>query len=839
MAEISGTSGAWWVSKEEFSADEEEENAKKQQERRVVENGENNEEEEEEDEDVEERRLVRTSPLVDWFDLEALEVNGVDYRDIEFQEFNLGRLAFLTLQTFAVVFGDIGLGPLYTFDVMFSKYPIQDSQDVIGALSLVLYTLILIPLIKYVLIVLWANDDSEGGIFALYSLITRNANISLIPVQFPPDMKMSSFQLKVPTKELERAIKLKEKLESSPFLKKGVLVIALFGTAMVLADGVITPAVSVVSAVSGLKVGIPDLEPDKILMISVAFLVILFSVQKYATSKVGFAIGPCLFLWFLSLGLIGIFNLAKYGGTVFKAFDPVHIYYYFRRDWGRAWISFGVCVLAATGSEAIFADLCHFSVRSIQYTFIIFVLPCLVLGYLGQAAFLLENQSTSQQIFFSSIPSGTFWLVLIISLIAALIASRTMITATFSCVHKAISLGCFPRLKIVHTSRKFMGQIYIPFVNWFLMVFSALFLVFFGGINDLGVAYGIVEAGVMMMTTILVTLIMLLIWETNLTLVLTFLLLFLSLESLLFFSLLSNTANPAFLSLLLFSLLLLSTMLTWNYGSKLKYESETKQQLSLNLVRNLGCNLGTIRAPGVGILCSEVVKGIPAVFGQFINTLPAIQSIVVFVCIKYVAVPVVPQNERFLFQRVCPRNYHLFRCIARYGYKDVKKEHNKVFEKLLIEGLEKFIVREAQELSLQSDDDFDSEELLDASSSTILTAPNGSFYSLDVPLLSDYQIPFQNPNPNPNLNPSGSGSKNLDYAKNMELEKSFIRKGRESGVVYLMSNGGIRAKKESWFFRKLVLNYFYAFLRRNCRRGVTTVSIPHGNLLQVQTTYMV
>ncbi|XP_078175907.1 potassium transporter 7-like [Carex rostrata] len=824
-----------WISKEELSDGEEKENVGAN---RGEEDDDDDDDDDDEGQDAEVHRLVRTGPLIDWFDVEALEVTGMDAK-IEDEEFDLGRMAFLTLQTFAVVFGDIGLGPLYTFDVIFTKSPIRGDEDVIGALSLVLYTLLLIPLVKYVSIVLWANDDFEGGIFALYSLISRNANISLIPIQFPPDTHMSSFQLKVPSKELERSIQVKQCLESSPRLKKAVLVIVLFGTAMVLSDGVITPAMSVVSAVSGLKVGIPDLKQDTVVMISVAFLVILFSIQKYATSKMGFAIGPALFLWFCCLGGIGIYNLAKYGVTVFKAFNPVYIIVYFKRNSFHSWLALGGCLLCATGSEAIFADLCHFSVRSIQYTFVLFVLPCLLLGYLGQAAFLLANQTSYEHIFFSSIPGGTFWPVLIIANIAALIASRTMTTATFACINKSIALGCFPRLKIIHTSRKFMGQIYIPFINWFLMVFCALFLVSFRSVDDIGIAYGITEVGVMMMTTILVTIIMVLIWQINLYMILIFFCLFIGLELIFFSSLLTSIGSGSWV-MLLFSMLLLLVMVVWNYGTKLKYDSEIKQMLSMELIKKLGGNLGTIRAPGVGLLCSELVKGIPAVFGQFLTTLPAIHSIVVFVSIKYIPVPMVPQTERFLFQRVCPRNYHLFRCIARYGYKDVRKEHHKVFERLLIEGLEKFIEREVQELFLQSDDDFDSDEIQETSRSTVVTATNGSFYSLDVPLLSDYQVPTNlNYNSKPSSSISSSQDKTPDYAKNLELERSFIKKAKELGAVYLLSNGRIRATKESWFFRKLILNYFYTFLRNNCGRGITTVSIPHGNLLQVRTTYMV
>lgn len=330
----------------------------------------------------------------------------------------------------------------------------------------------------------------RGGTFALYSLICRHAKVSLLPNQLPSDSRISSFRLKVPSAELERSLKVKERLETSQRLKKLLLMLVLAGTSMVIADGVVTPTMSVMSAVSGLKLGIPGVRQDEVVMISVAFLVILFGVQRFGTSKVGLAVGPALFIWFCSLGGIGIYNLVKYDRSVLRAFNPIHIYYFFKRNSTQAWLALGGCLLCATGSEAMFADLCYFSVRSVQLTFLFLVLPCLLLGYLGQAAFLMENQTKSDEVFFSSVPSGAFWPVLFIANIAALIASRTMTTATFSCIKQSIALGCFPRLKIVHTSRKFMGQIYIPVMNWFLLAFCLVFVAYFTSVNELGNAYG-------------------------------------------------------------------------------------------------------------------------------------------------------------------------------------------------------------------------------------------------------------------------------------------------------------------------------------------------------------
>ncbi|XP_018686345.2 potassium transporter 7 isoform X2 [Musa acuminata AAA Group] len=695
LAKMDSTESRWVARDEEEDSDEEGESLSQRM----------GLESEEEDDNVE-QRLIRTAPRIDSFDVEALEVPGAPRND--FEDDSLGRHIVLALQTLGVVFGDVGTSPLYTFDVLFNKYPLAQKEDVLGALSLVLYTLILIPLVKYILVVLWANDNGEGGTFALYSLICRNAKASLLPNQLPSDARISSFRLKVPSPELERSLKIKEYLENSLLLKKLLLILVLFGTSMVIADGVVTPAMSVMSAFSGLKLGISSVEQDEVVMISIASLIVLFSVQRFGTSKVGLAVGPALFIWFCSLGFVGIYNLFKYGTDVLRAFSPVYIYYFFQRNPTQAWMSLGGCLLCATGSEAMFADLCYFSVRSVQLTFLFLVLPCLILGYLGQAAFLMENFTENQQVFFSSIPSEAFWPVFLIATIAALIASRAMTTATFSCIKQSIALGCFPRLKIIHTSRKFMGQIYIPVINWFLLVFCVAFVATFGNIYEIGNAYGIAELGVMIMTTILVTIIMLLIWQINIVFVLCFLTFFLGLELLFFSSVLGSVVDGSWV-MLVFAAVLFMIMYIWNYGSKLKYETEVKQKLSMDLMMELGSNLGTIRAPGIGLVYNELVKGIPAIFGHFLTTLPAIHSMIIFVCIKYVPVPVVPQTERFLFRRVCPKSFHVFRCIARYGYKDVRKEHHLIFEQLLIESLEKFIRREAQERSLESDEDRDTD----------------------------------------------------------------------------------------------------------------------------------
>ncbi|KAI3742527.1 hypothetical protein L1987_60211 [Smallanthus sonchifolius] len=306
-----------------------------------------------------------------------------------------------------------------------------------------------------------------------------------------------------------------------------------------------------------------------------------------------------------------------------------------------------------------------FPVGAIQLIFAFLVLPCLLLGYLGQAAYLMDNNSHAHQPFFSSIPNGTFWPMFLIANIAALIASRTMTKATFSCVKQSIALGCFPRLKIMHTSRKFMGQIYIPVMNWFLLASALLLVCFIASTEEIGNAYGIAEVGVMMMSTILVILVMLLIWKINIILVLFFSVIFLGLEVVFFSSVLRGIKDGSWL-ILVFAMIVFFIMYIWNYGSKLKYETEVKKKMSMDVMRQLGSNLGTVTAHGIALLYNELAKGVPTIFGNFGATLPAVHSTIVF-------------------------------------------ENHQIFEQLLIESLEKFIFREAKERSLESDGDNDTD----------------------------------------------------------------------------------------------------------------------------------
>ncbi|PAN12222.1 hypothetical protein PAHAL_2G250200 [Panicum hallii] len=782
------------------------------------------------------RRLGKRPRRVDSLDVEAMNVRGAHGHSSK--ELTMLSTIAMAFQTLGVVYGDMGTSPLYVFSDVFSKVPIKSEVEILGALSLVMYTIALIPFAKYVFIVLKANDNGEGGTFALYSLICRYAKVSLLPNQQRVDEDISSFRLKLPTPELERAMFVKDCLEKKPLFKNILLFLVLMGTSMVIGDGILTPSMSVMSAVSGLQGQVPGFDTDAVVIVSIIVLLLLFSVQRFGTGKVGFMFAPILGLWFINLSSIGIYNIVKYDISVVRAFNPAYIYLFFQTNGMKAWSALGGCVLCITGAEAMFADLGHFSVKSIQVAFTAVVFPCLLIAYMGQAAFLMKNPLAVERIFYDSVPGVLFWPVFVIATLAAMIASQAMISATFSCIKQAMALGCFPRIKIIHTSKKIMGQIYIPVMNWFLMVMCIIIVATFRSTNDIANAYGIAEVGVMMVSTVLVTLVMLLIWQTNLFLVLCFPILFGAVEFAYLTAVLSKIREGGWLPLA-FSSLFLCIMYTWNYGSVLKYQSEMRGKISLDFILDLGATLGTVRVPGIGLVYNELVQGIPSIFGQLLVTLPAMHSTIVFVCIKYIPVPYVPLEERFLFRRVGQKDYHMFRCVARYGYKDVRKEDHGFFEQLLVESLEKFLRREAQEIALETSTmEAERDDISVVSEVPQSPACEGD---LRTPLLSDQRSGDDNRmgtrDDSAPVLPSSSMSAEEDPALEYELEA--LREAMASGFTYLLAHGDVRARKESFFTKKFIINYFYAFLRRNCRAGTATLKVPHSNIMRVGMTYMV
>ncbi|KAE8705952.1 Potassium transporter 5 [Hibiscus syriacus] len=677
----------------------------------------------------------------------------------------------LAFQTIGVVYGDIGTSPLYTFAGIFPE-GIDQQEHLLGALSLILYSIILMPFCKYTFVVLNANDNGEGGTFALYSLLCRHIKMSLLPNQQPEDRELSNYKLETSSSQMKRAHYIRGKLENSQAAKVALFLFTILGVSMVMGDGILTPSIDEFS--------------DAVVWISVAILFILFYAQRFGTDKVGFSFAPILTVWFLLLVGIGFYNLNRYGWSVLRAFNPYYMVAYFRGRAQQAWISLGGVVLSTTGTEAMFADLGHFSVRAIQLSFSCVVLPALLVAYCGQAAYLSQNPYDVLDTFYKSIPDPIYWPTFVVAVLAAIIASQAMISGVFSIITQSLSVGCFPRVKVVHTSEKYEGQVYIPDVNYIIMILCILVTIVFRSTDKIGHAYGIAVVAVMFISTCMVSLIMLVVWKTNILFIIFFFGLFAFIELTYLSSVLSKFVQGGYLPLA-YAMVMMSIMGIWHYAYKKRYEFELKNKVSSDYIKQLARDPRINRVPGVGLLYSELVHGIPPIFPHFISSIPSVHSVLIFVSIKKLPICKIAPEERFLFRYVEPREYRMYRCIVRYGYMDVTGT-NKEFEQQLLENLKDFIRNEYFMTHGRTAED----------------------------------------------TTTGEGSSQISV---VEEEIRFIERAVDEGIIYLLGETKVMAKQNASIFKKLVVDYIYTFLRNNFRQGETEMMVPHTRLLRVGMTF--
>ncbi|KAI4311823.1 hypothetical protein MLD38_036685 [Melastoma candidum] len=755
------------------------------------------------------------------------------YREKKFSAVLLLRLAF---QSLGVVYGDLGTSPLYVF---YNTFPrgIDDPEDVIGALSLIIYSLTLVPLLKYVFVVCRANDNGQGGTFALYSLLCRHAKMKTIPNQHRTDEELTTYSRST-FNEQSFAAKTKRWLERHPSRKNMLLILVLVGTCMVIGDGILTPAISVLSAAGGLKVNSPGISSDVVVVVAVIILVALFSMQHYGTDKVGWLFAPIVLLWFIVIGSIGIYNICKYDRRVLRAISPVYMWRYFKKLGRDGWTSLGGIMLCITGTEALFADLGHFPLSAIQIAFTVVVFPCLILAYSGQAAYLTKHKDHVIDAFYQSIPDTVYWPVFIIATLAAIVASQATISATFSIIKQALALGCFPRVKVVHTSKKFLGQIYIPDINWILMILCIAVTAGFKNQSQIGNAYGTAVVIVMLVTTLLMILIMIMVWHCHWILVLVFTGLSLFVEGTYFSAVLFKVNQGGWVPLVIAAGFLL-IMYVWHYGTVKRYEFEMHSKVSMAWILGLGPSLGLVRVPGIGLVYTELASGVPHIFSHFITNLPAIHSVVVFVCMKYLPVYTVPEEERFLVKRIGPKSFHMFRSVVRYGYKDLHKKDDD-FEKKLFDNLFLFVRLESMMEGCSDSEDYSIYgQQTQRSREALLQANNGgtsTSYGMDQTISSvESIIPVKSPLQAYNTT-SSSGQMSSQTASD-ELE--FLNTCREAGVVHILGNTVVRARRDSRFYKKIAVDYIYAFLRKICRENSVIFNVPHESLLNVGQIFSV
>ncbi|KAF3442534.1 hypothetical protein FNV43_RR16450 [Rhamnella rubrinervis] len=751
------------------------------------------------------------------FDIESRCHNGHASKDKDWRV-----ILHLALQSIGIAYGDIGTSPLYVYASTFTR-GINHEDDILGVLSLILYTLTLIPLINYIFIILRANDNGDGGTLALYSLICKYAKVGLTPSEQEDDMEVSNFQRDdLPNERLKRASRIKYKLEKSQFAKYFLLFATMLGTSMVIGDGVLTPCISVLSAVGGIKQSTSTMTEDMIVWISVGILVCLFMVQRFGTDKVGYTFAPITCLWFALIGGIGVYNYISFDPTVIKAINPKYIVDYFRRNKAEAWISLGGVVLTITGSEALFADAGHFTVRSIQISMCTVTYPALIMAYIGQASFLRKHTNLVSDTFYKSIPDRLYWPVFVVAIAASIIASQAMISGTFSIIQQSVSLGCFPRVKITHTSTKYRGQVYVPEANYLLMLACIGVTLGFKTTAKIGNAYGIAVVFVMTLTSSFLVLIMLMIWKTHLLLVISYVASIGTLELIYLSSVLYKFDQGGYLPLA-FALALMSIMFVWNDVHRRKYHYELKHKISTEGVKDIVNDPMLFRIPGLAIFHSELVQGscFTPMFKHYMLNVRALHSVLVFVSINSLPISDV-EEERFLFSRVEPKEANIFHCVVRFGYTDYAQEYEQEapFERVLVTKLKEFVKQEFLPTNMivhQYEEQLeDNEEFRQG-------------------LVIENEIDQQDHEDQRNL----VEDQQKQHEGTLEREIEAIDRAWNAGIVHLIGDNQVIASKDSAIGKKLLINYAYDFLRKNSRQCDNNVFdiIPHKRMLKIGMTY--
>ncbi|QHO41444.1 hypothetical protein HN51_007346 [Arachis hypogaea] len=759
----------------------------------------------------------------------------------------------LAYQSLGVVYGDLSNSPLYVFRSTFSD-EVGDAvpvDKIYGVLSLVFWTFTLVPLVKYVFIVLKADDNGEGGTFALYSLLCRHARVSSLPNVQVADEELTEYKKDCYGVAPERsfASRLKSTLEKHKVLQRILLVLALIGTCMVIGDGVLTPALSVFSAVSGFELSMSR-EHHRYVEVPAACIILigLFALQHYGTHRVGFLFAPIVITWLFCISAIGVYNIFHWNPHVYKALSPYYAFQFLRNSQKGGWMALGGILLCITGSEAMFADLGHFSQLSIKIAFTSVVYPSLVLAYMGQAAYLSRNHVVRQEYhfgFYVSVPEKLRWPVLVIAILAAVVGSQAIITGTFSIIKQCSALSCFPRVKVVHTSSKIHGQIYIPEINWLLMLLCLAVTIGFRDTRRLGNASGLAVITVMLVTTCLMSLVIVLCWHQNVLLALGFVFIFGTIEALFFSASLVKFLEGAWVPIVL-AFVFMTVMYVWHYGTLKKYEFDVQNKVSINWLVGIGPSIGIVRVRGVGLIHTELVSGIPAIFSHFVTNLPAFHQVVVFLCIKHVPVPHVRPEERFLVGRVGPRDFRLYRCIVRYGYRDVHKDDIE-FENDLICSLAEFI-KTGSTASNSTNDETESDDKMavvgTCSGHTMMMKEDNSDNAVNnnaddlagTSELKEIKSPVIQPKKK-RVRFFVPESPKIDTGIMEELEE--IMEAREAGVAYIIGQSHMRAKAGSSVLKKFGINVVYEFLRRNSRSSSLVLSVPHQSSLEVGMMYQI
>jgi KUP system potassium uptake protein len=543
-----------------------------------------------------------------------------------------GPLYKLAIGAVGIVFGDIGTSPIYAFRETFAGHHTLrvDQLHVYGVLSLIFWSMMIIVTLKYVTIIMRADNKGEGGSLALLALINR---------QIGGQKRWTA----------------------------GIILLGVFATALFYGDSMITPAISVLSAVEGLTTVNAALEPW-VIPIAIGILVGLFAIQSHGTARVGAWFGPVMMSYFVTLAVLGTMHIIDRPQIILNTLNPLHAIQFFVLEPSRAFIALGSVVLAVTGAEALYADMGHFGRRPIKYSWLVFVMPALLLNYMGQGAMLLglpaaQAMETVKNPFFYLAPEMLRLPLVLLATVATIIASQAVITGAFSVTQQAIQLGFVPRLRITHTSEAAAGQIYIPVVNWALMIMVILLVLTFRSSSNLAAAYGIAVTGAMLIDGVLLAVVLTAMWKWNRYVVAGLLLLFFTVDGAYLSSNLLKVPQGGWFPLLVgaFAFTLLTT---WAKGRKLMIDRMNEASLPMEIFIKSAAN-SAARVPGTAVFMTSSASGVPHALLHNLKHNKVLHERVFLLTVRIEDVPYVQEEKRLETQDY---GSGFYRVVLRYGF---------------------------------------------------------------------------------------------------------------------------------------------------------------------------
>ncbi len=539
------------------------------------------------------------------------------------------RLSLLTLAALGVVYGDIGTSPLYAMKEAFGPAHglLPDAVNVYGVLSLVTWSILLVVVAKYLIFILRADNNGEGGVLAMLALLLQDTS--------------------------ERIGRRR---------RTALILLGVFGTALLYGDGIITPAISVLGAVEGLGIVTPTLSAY-VVEITLVILVVLFAAQRFGTATVGRAFGPLTLLWFLVIGSLGLRSIID-TPEVLVAVNPLHGLRFLLHHGTHGFVALGAVFLCITGAEALYADMGHFGKVPIRRAFFAVVLPALLLNYFGQGALLLRDPPAVSNPFYLLAPSWFLIPLLIIATLAAIVASQALISGAFSLARQSIQLGYLPRMTIVQTSHEEYGQIYIPQINVALMIGTVCIVLGFKSSSALGAAYGIAVTGTMSITTLLFAVVARTRWNWPLWQVVSLTAFFFVFDFAFLGANVIKIAAGGWVPLVLAAALLL-LMTTWKRGRLALQQLLQRAGLPLDLMLNELGRRPAPRVPGTAVFLTSDSNGAPVVLLHHLKHNKALHEQVVLLSITASNVPTVPRDERVT---VSSLDHGFWRVTARYGF---------------------------------------------------------------------------------------------------------------------------------------------------------------------------